>query len=319
MSKVFIDSPDIMSASVDQPISEDLKTNDSPAEVAEETPAATEGEPTGEDTPTDGAEPEGQEVDENGEPVSTTGEDDATAPGAKPRQGVQKRIDELTRQRYETQRDRDYWRDLAMRGGAPKPAAGAAPAAAIDMSKMPKPPTLAEFAYDEKKFNEALIGYNDKLFREAIPAAVAGEIAKSQHGAQQQRALQEMQGIADAFGTREAEAVTRYADYEEVAHNPDLNVTPNMAVAIQLSEKGPDIAYYLGSHPAEAAKICALSPIAQATAIGRLEARFLRSGPKKPTQSPAPMKPVGSRGVVTKDPSKMSTAEYRAYREKQTK
>jgi hypothetical protein len=42
--------------------------------------------------------------------------DESDAPKAK---GVQKRLDELTRNWRETERDRDHWRELAMRTQAP--------------------------------------------------------------------------------------------------------------------------------------------------------------------------------------------------------
>lgn len=309
MSKPFIDSPDIMSASVDQPKSVDLEQEDSPALIADETPAE-------EPVETTDAE-ESPELDEEGNPVATPGEDAEETPGAKPRRGVQTRIDELTRGRYEAQRDRDYWRDLALRGGQPRQADTQA-APAVDVSKFGPPPKLADYAYDEKKYNEAIVAYNDKIFRETLPSMVRSEVAKTQRTAQEERVRAEVEQIASGFQEREVDAATRHADYEAVAHNPDLVVSDHMSLAIQLSEKGPDIAYFLGKNPAESARIARLHPVAQAAAIGRIEARFSTGTPRKTTSAPAPVKPVGSKQAVAKRPEQMSTAEYRAWRAKQS-
>src|SRR5512140_2489391 len=60
------------------------------------------------------------QVDETVEATTAIDEEstvDATAntdePHGKP--GVQKRIDELTRKRYEAEREREYWREVALR------------------------------------------------------------------------------------------------------------------------------------------------------------------------------------------------------------
>ncbi len=51
------------------------------------------------------------------------GDDAAATPGAdrkKPARGVQKRIDELVRQRADATRERDYWREMALRQDLPR-------------------------------------------------------------------------------------------------------------------------------------------------------------------------------------------------------
>jgi hypothetical protein len=78
----------------------------------------------------------------------------------------------------------------------------------------------------------------------------------------------------DAWTEATAAFRQKAPDFDAVAHNPNLTVTPVMADALRESSRGPEIAYYLGKNPAEAAHIAALPPVSQATAIARLEARI---------------------------------------------
>jgi hypothetical protein len=92
-----------------------------------------------------------------------------------------------------------------------------------------------------------------------------------------------------------------------------------MAETIQMSDVGPDLAYYLGSNPREADRISKLTPYSQAKEIGKLEAK-LASEPvlKKTTSAPPPIAPISGRSTGapsfdTTDPrsvKSMSTSEW---------
>jgi hypothetical protein len=136
--------------------------------------------------------------------------------------------------------------------------------------------------------------------------------------------------LLDAYHDREEEARTKYDDFEQVAYNPKLPISNAMAETIQASDIGPDIAYYLGSNPKEAARIASLnSPILQAKEIGRIEAK-MASEPvlRKTTSAPPPIAPISGRGsgtpsYDTTDPrsiKNMSTSEWiEADRQRQMK
>ena len=119
--------------------------------------------------------------------------------------------------------------------------------------------------------------------------------------------------ILEAYHEKEEDARAKYADFEQVAYNPSVRITPMMAEAIQSSEAGPDVAYYLGANPKEAERISRLSPISQAKEIGKLEAKLVSDPPVKRTSSaPAPISPVtakssGSPAYDTTDPRSMKT------------
>jgi hypothetical protein len=135
--------------------------------------------------------------------------------------------------------------------------------------------------------------------------------------------------ILEAYHEREEEARTKYDDFEQVAYNPTLKITTVMAQAIQASDAGPDVAYYLGSNPKETDRISRLSPILQAKEIGRIEAKIANDVPvKRTTSAPAPISPVNARtsgnpSYDTTDPRStktMTTSEWiEAERQRQTK
>ena len=125
--------------------------------------------------------------------------------------------------------------------------------------------------------------------------------------------------VVDAYHDKEEEVRTKYADFDQVAYNPKLRITTEMAQTIQSSEIGPELAYHLGTNPKEAERISRLSPLAQAREIGRLEAKLVAEPvTKKVSSAPAPIAPVvprstGTPTYDTTDPRSiktMSTSEW---------
>jgi hypothetical protein len=119
-----------------------------------------------------------------------------------------------------------------------------------------------------------------------------------------------------------AEGAEKYKDYNEVVTRPRDQggpaITVVMAEALLESDMGADIAYYLGKNVKESEKISAMSPVAQAKAIWKLEAKVGKSNAPAQSQAPAPVKPVrGGSSAPTKPVSEMSMSEYAAYRQKQ--
>ena len=139
----------------------------------------------------------------------------------------------------------------------------------------------------------------------------------------------ERMNVIEAYQDREEDARAKYEDFEQVAYNPALPITAAMAETIQSSDIGPDLAYYLGTHPSEASRISRLSPILQAKEIGKLEVK-IASEPvlRKTTSAPSPNAPISGRGsgspsYDTTDPrsiKNMSTSEWiEADRQRQMK
>jgi len=135
--------------------------------------------------------------------------------------------------------------------------------------------------------------------------------------------------VIEAYHDREEEARSKYDDFEQVAYNPNLPITSDMAQAIQYSDIGPDLAYHLGANPKEAERISRLPPILQAKEIGKLEAKLASNPPvKKTSNAPTPISPLtarssGTPAYDTTDPRSiktMSTSDWiEAERQRQVK
>ena len=161
-------------------------------------------------------------------------------------------------------------------------------------------------------------------YAEALAEQKAQELLAKREAARQQAEF------VEAYRDREEEARDKYEDFEQVAYNPSLPVTDFMAQAIQASDIGPEVIYFLGSNPKEAARISRLPPVLQAKEIGKIEANLASNPPvKKTSTAPAPLAPVtatrsnsGPRRDTT-DPrsiKEMSTSEWiEAERQRQIK
>lgn len=116
--------------------------------------------------------------------------------------------------------------------------------------------------------------------------------------------------IADAFEARAAVASERLPDFDAIVRNPKIAITGDMAVVIQSSELGPEMAYHLGKNPSEALRIAQMPAQLQAAEMGKLEVRLSAPAPqRKPLPEPVDTVTGASAGVA-KDYSKMTMAEY---------
>lgn len=250
-----------------------METEGQPVEVQPETVAPAEVESN--------EQPVNAEDSGTQEPPKAEGEPEQPK---KPR--FQERISELVRQREEARRDAQYFRQEAerLRGqGQDKP--------------QPKQP---EGKPDPNKY-ETLEQYLDALSDWKVDQRLKKEREEFTKQSEAQRQYQAVQ----VFGSREAEASSKYEDYEEVTRNPSLQITEAMGHAIMESEIGPDVWYYLGNNPKEAARIANLSPVSQIREIGKIEDK-LSSSPVKPKvpSAPNPISPVNSgKSVSSAKPS----------------
>lgn len=126
----------------------------------------------------------------------------------------------------------------------------------------------------------------------------------------------ESREVWSTWESRKETARDKYADFDEVI-NQDIPITTAMQQAIMESDVGPDVAYYLGTHPEEAERISKLSHARQLLEMGKMEIKA--SEPKKPSSAPAPIDPVKPNGNLY-DPSpneKDSDEVWMAKRRKQ--
>ncbi|HEX7114972.1 MAG TPA: hypothetical protein VF193_07555 [Steroidobacter sp.] len=222
--------------------------------------------------------------------------------------GVQKRLDELTRNWREEQRRNEQLLQLLQQMHRQQPT--------------PEPPpeeeklkTLADFDYDDARYQQYIFERAQRLSVEAARRELAA--AQEREAAERRR---------DSFRSRSAEFAKTVPDFDAVAFAPELPITADMAEVIQESEDGPALLYHLGKNPEIAERIAKLPPKAAARELGRIEARLAyereaaeAGKPKVSKAPPPPPKVDGSNAVVEKDPDEMTTEEWLKWREKQLK
>ena len=217
--------------------------------------------------------------------------------------GVQKRIDRAVREKYEAQAEAKMLKERLDRIEQNIQERVAKP---IDNSE----PRIDNFDdFDQyvaakaewiasKKINETL---NERERRSAEERAAAAHYQ-----------------AVDGWNQRLEKATAELPDFKEVIESSDVPMSDFMRDAIVESDLGPKVAYWLANNPEEAKKIASMSPLATVRAIGRIEERLesQAKAPKKPTSAPAPLKPVGGKASVQKDPGQMSDSEYLEWRKK---
>lgn len=182
----------------------------------------------------------------------------------------------------------------------------------IDELTRQKHEALREAEYWRAKAQEASRTDLDALdYDDALIAKV--KIAERQERAEAAQA-NATKAVEQQFAELESEARAKWADYDTVTRNPNVRITPAMADLIKDSEFGPELAYHFGKNPNEAARYAAMTGTQLAREFGRLEAKITAPKPL-PKQPPAPVQPVGGQvSGGSKDPAKMSMAEYAAWR-----
>jgi hypothetical protein len=249
------------------------------------------------------------------ESTSSDKPDDPPAePEPKKAKGVQKRIDELTRQREDERRRAE--------------AAEARLDRALSALERPKlevkdddqePQKPQRDPNDPEGYDGALEKYvTDRaswIARREVKASIAEEDKKRLDA----RLAQDMEQARTSYKTRVEKAKEKYPDYSEVAESPDVQVTPHMANAIFYSEDGPDIAHFLGKNPAEAERISKLLPQLQLVELGKISQRISTppTSAKSVSAAPAPGKPIKASSEVSKSPEEESMEEYASRRKKQ--
>lgn len=217
-----------------------------------------------------------QETEQTGELETETAGIETPPPEPK-KKTAQERIAEITRARREAEREKEYWRKVALdREAAATPPAHTKATPPAYVPGVPERPTLDQFE-TTTDYENALLEWHD--MRKSVTA----------------RAEQERRETESAFQTfqRRADKVRQeYEDFDDVIEAPVFS--PSMQAAILHSEHGPTVAYHLGTHQDVAERIRNLPERLQAYEIGKLETQLLLAkSTKKVPSAPPPIAPVG--------------------------
>lgn len=142
--------------------------------------------------------------------------------------------------------------------------------------------------------------------RHAVKEARADELK-----VEREQTAKEAEAVrAEIWQAKVAEAKEALPDFEKFAYSAPIS--DEVAAIVADSEKGPEIAYFLGKNPDEAKRISRLSPIAAARELGRLEAE-LTPKPKKISNAPPPVETVGSARSGSDNPENFNIDQMRKH------
>lgn len=243
---------------------------------------------------------------------SATSTDDASGELStepkKPAKGVQKRIDELTRQIHES-KEREAAQsgrlDAALKAlerstGAP------ADQARTDLETKDPEPKRDSFD-DPDAYLQARVDWG---VRRGVEIMRQEERARSV----QQTAQQQHQKRLDTYVERERVFKAKTPDYISVAESDSVKVPMAAGFAIITAENGPEIKYHLGKNPEVARKLFDLDPVAVAVEIGRISAQLAIPKPPPVSAAPAPIPKLSATpsSATSKSRDEMTMEEYAA-------
>ena len=226
------------------------------------------------------------------------------------KRSVQERIDELTREKYEHE---EGWRhEYELRVAAEKQLADMKSKPAPAATQLPTRPDRTKYKPEEAdKYEDDLLKWNRQI-------AIA-EFSREQAQRETQRRLTE-----SATKARES-----LSDFDSViARAPrDENPPAHIDYAIGESDYGAHLAYHLAKHPADKARLYALSAAKALLELGKIEAQYAApkaaKEPAKETPTPTPARvpdPMPSLkagvGDVKSDLSAMTGKDFTLYKQR---
>lgn len=253
-------------------------------------------------------------------PVSTEGAPQAESEPPKPQdkpdaeirkslRGVEKRIGELTRQKYEAEergrQEAEHWRQQASQY-----------AEALKAMHNAQPlPKLEQFQDIESWAAEVAKVQADRIVSERMEQQQKAMWQQQQVQQAEQAKLQAIQRFNSELDGRLKAAEKKYPGFTErvtSAELPGMIYTPAFTAAWE-SESFAEIANYLAQNPDKAHQIVSLSPVSQIREIGRIEAAIAAG--RTVTQAPPPPDSVGGgKGTAPKNPADMSYDEFVTWR-----
>jgi hypothetical protein len=204
--------------------------------------------------------------------------------------GVQKRFDELTRDKYDAHARADraerMLEQVLSRGpqpGTPQPAA-------------PKEPTREQFA----NYDDWISAKAEYVADQRAAKIVEERFQRMQQGQNDTAQQYEIARIRNDFAARQQEFAKKTPDYFEKVQTEDVRVPHEAAAYLQTMEDAPAVMYHMANNPEIAARLWNQPPLRQAMLLGELSAQ-LRTNPQVST-APPPGKPTGARSGPSNEP-----------------
>jgi len=223
--------------------------------------------------------------------------------------GVQKRINQITREKHEARQEADRVKQE-----------NAELAKQLEALKTPKAELSQPQENDFTDYNEYQQANSNYVVEKATQGAYEKLRAENQATENATKQANQEQAFATKRTEFQEKAATKkehYQDFDEVVYGDGLAPFMDTELAGQLfdMDKGPEVAYHLGAHLDVAERIHALDPVSRARELTKLEFQVESvTGGKKVSDAPDPIVPLGNSAVVSKDEKDMSDDEWWAGR-----
>lgn len=227
---------------------------------------------------------------------------ETTGDPSAPPKGVEKRIGELTRNWRETERDRDYWRQLAMQQTQQPAQQQQQPEVVQPVTVAPVPPDKYDFASDDE-YRAAVQKYQTD--NERYIDYRAEQLAQKQvQQTRQQQQEQQIQEKVTTLKTKLQAGHEKYEDFGLVTGDTTLPWTPDMTEALVALDNTADVAYMVSKDRDLVTRISQMSPLQQAMELKALDLQ-IGARQKTTTNAPEPITPVKPTGTPITDPDRL--------------
>lgn len=276
--------------STDNDTSEDVDAHEDDTQH-EEVDNLADDEPSAEDTEESEEEDEGNEEAEPEEEVAAK---------PKPKKNrFQERIDELTAKARTAERE---LAELKSRLETPKESKPNTPKQEDRGPAKPDATALNEDGSEKYPLGEFDAQYQADLIDYMFEKRQAENDAKQAKQAQERNALEAAQVLKSSWDEKATDAQERYPDFEERGRdlvddfsNLDANYAQYLTETLMSMDYGPDVFYYLSTHPEEAKSLAKETPLKATLRLGKIEAKFANAEAEKqlarPKVSKAPTPP----------------------------
>lgn len=233
----------------------------------------------------DASEPSDDESQDDG--TDAEGEGSKEDKPKKKESGYEKRIRKLTKQRGDAQRETDYWKAVALKQKQQESKSDETQKPKVSLEGKPK----AEDYESHSEFVEALSDWKYDQRK------AADEVKQKET-----QLKTDFETRVDSFKAKVKEFQKTHSDFEELVNEADVPMSVGVQEALLTSDVGVELMYELVKDIDNYERINALSPMAAARELGRIEARIHQAKessseePKKQSSAPAPLKPVGKHG-----------------------
>jgi hypothetical protein len=226
---------------------------------------------------------------------------------------VQERINQLTTKNYEEKQRNAQLEERIKTLESSQPAPSATPDIVA--------PNEDDFN-THQEYQTANAKFIAETASNAARAGLRAENAEATKTNQQNERQTELERKKKAFEANLDSKREHFQDFEEVAYGDALDKFLDLDMAEQIFdlEKGPEVAYFLGSHLDEAQRIHALTPVQRARELTKLEFKVEALKPKKVSDAPDPITTLGNSEAVDEvgvNGENLTTDEWQKWRNKQ--